>query len=79
MARFVERDEHARDDFAQTPVLSIGEGGGVESGFDRTLIVRGIGIDRNIEARVSRRFVVINGASVFAIGVNTEADLAALS
>lgn len=79
MIGFVERDEHARDDLAQASVLSAGKGGGIEIGSDRCLFVRRIGIDGNIEKRVSRGFVVLNGASQFAFGVNAEIDFASLS
>jgi len=77
----VEGDEHSWDDFAQKPLLSAGEDGGVESGLDRTLfvVVRRIRVDGDIEKRVDRRFVVFDGASSSAFGVNAEADLAALS
>lgn len=77
----MEGDEHSWDDFAQKPVLSAGEGGGVEPGLYRTLIVvvRRIGVDGDIDERVDRGFVVFDGASSSAFGVNAEADLAALS
>lgn len=75
----VESDEHTRDDFAQVSVPRIREGGGVESGVDRALLLGGIGIDGDIDERVSRRFVVFNGPSSFAFSVDAEADLAALS
>jgi hypothetical protein len=76
----VERDEDARDDFAQAPVLSIWEDGGVESGLDRALvvIVGGIGIDGDIKETVGRGLVVFDGA-LSALGINAEVDLAALS
>ena len=81
MARIVKRDEHSWDDLAQTPVLSVWEEGGVESGLDRTLLVmvRGIRIDGDIDERVCWRFVVLNNASSSAFGINAEVDLAALS
>lgn len=82
MARFVERDEHAWDDFAQAPVLPVGEDGGVESGFDRTLpvMVMRIRINGDIESRVGWGFVMVDGASwSAAFGINAEVDLAALS
>jgi len=77
----VEGDEHSWDDFAQKPLLSAGEDGGVESGLDRTLlvVVRRIRVDGDIEKGVDRRFVVFDGASSSAFGINAEADLAALS
>jgi hypothetical protein len=77
----VEGDEHSWDDFAQKPVLSAGEDGGIESGLDRTLLVMvgRIRIDGDIEKRVDWRFVVFDGASSSAFGVNAEVDLAALS
>ena len=77
----VEGDEHSWDDFAQKPLLSAGEGGGVESGFYRTLLVvmRRIRVDGDIDERVDWRFIVFDGASSSAFGVNAEADLAALS
>ena len=81
MVGLVEGDEHSWDYFAQKPVLSAGEDGGVESGLDRTLfvMVRRIGIDGDIEKRVNWRFVVFDGASSSAFGVDAEVDLAALS
>ena len=77
----VERDEHPRDDFAQTPVPSVGEDGGVESGLDRALVVMvgRIGVDGDIEEKVSRRFVVLYAPSSVAVGINAEVDLATLS
>lgn len=75
----VERDEEARDDLAQAPVLPIGEGGRVQSGFDRAPLLRRIRIDRNIDAGVGWRLAVFYVASPSAICVDAEADLAALS
>ena len=43
------------------------------------MVVRRIGVDRDVDERVDRRFVVFDGASSSAFGVNAEADLAALS
>jgi hypothetical protein len=81
VAGLVERDEHAWDDFAQTPALSVGEDGRVESGHSRTLVVmvKRIRVDGNVEKRVGWRFVVFDGASSSAFRVNTEVDLAAFS
>jgi len=81
VAGLVKRDEHAWDDFAQAPVLSVWEDRGVEPRPDRARIVmeRGIGIDRDIEERVGWWFVVFNGAASSAFGVNAEVDLASLS
>ena len=70
----MESDEHPWDDFAQAPVLSAREGGGVEP----LVVLRRIGIDGDIEERVGWGFVVINGA-LSALGINAEIDLAALS
>ena len=81
VAGFVERDKHSWDYFAQAPVLSVGEDGGIESGLDRTLfvMVRGTRIDRDIEIGVSWRFIVFDCASLSAFGIDAEVDLAALS
>ena len=81
VAGLVEGDEHSWDDFAQKPVLSAGEDGGVESGLDRTVlvVVRRIGIDGDIKERVGWRLIVFDDASPSAFGVNAEVDLAALS
>lgn len=81
VAGLVEGDEHSRDNFAQAPVLSVGEDGGIESGPDRALVVmvRGTRIDGNIESGVGWRFIVFDGASLVAFGINAEVDLAALS
>jgi len=77
----VEGDEHPRDDLAQAPALSIGEDGGVKSGLDRALVVmvRRIGIDGDVEKKVGWRFVVFDGTSLLAVGINAEVDFAALS
>jgi len=77
----VIRDEHPWDDLAQTPVLSIGEDGGVESGLDRTLLamVGRTGINGDIEKRVVWWFIVFDGASSSAFGINAKVDLAAFS
>jgi len=77
--RFVERDEHVRNDFTQASVLSTREGRAVESGLDRVLLLKRIGIAGNIDERVDRWLVVFNGASSSAFGVNAEIDLAAFS
>ena len=81
MVGFVEGDEHPRDDLAQAPALSVWEDGGVKPGLYRTLFVMvgRIGIDRDVEKKVDRRFVVFDGTSSLAVGINTEVDLAALS
>ena len=77
----MEGDEHPWDDFTQKSVLSARESGGVESGLYRTLlvVVRRIRVYGDIDKRVDWRFVVFDGASSSAFGVNAEADLAALS
>jgi hypothetical protein len=81
VAGLVERDEHPWDNFAQTPVLSVGEDGGIKPGLGRSLfvMVRGTRIDGDIENGVGWRFVVFDGASSSAFGINAEVDLAALS
>lgn len=81
MGWLVERDEHSRNDLAQTPVHSVGEDGGVESGLGRTLlaVVGRIGINGDIEERVGWRFIVFDDASSSAFSINTEVDLTALS
>jgi hypothetical protein len=78
VAGFVERDEHVRDDLAQASVHSTGKGGGIEIGSDRCLFLRRIGIHGNIEKSMMRGFVVLDGASLFAFGVNAEIDFASL-
>jgi hypothetical protein len=77
----VERDEYSWDNFAQAPVLSVGEDGGIESGLDRTLfvMVRGTRIHGDIESGVGWRFIVFDSASFAAFGIDAEVDLAALS
>jgi len=78
----MKRNEHAWDDFAQAPILPVGEDGGVESGYDRTLLVMAmrVRISGDIENRVRRGFVAVDGASSYAaFGIDAEVDLAALS
>lgn len=81
VTRLVERDKHSWDNLAQAPVLSVGKDGGIESGLDRTLLVmvRGTRIDGDIEIGMGWRFIVFDGASSSAFGIDAEVDLAALS
>ena len=77
--RLVKRDEYAWDEFSQAPFLSAGKDGGVESGFDSTLLLRKIGIERNVEENVGGWFLVVDCASSSAFSVDAKVDLAAFS